>query len=65
VTATKSDPDAVMSSSGSVIAAAGVATGSVGSPLGLGTNTIFTITVIAQDGVSTKLYTINVFRDLR
>ena len=65
VTVTKSDPNAVMSASGSVIAAAGVATGSVGSPLGLGTNTIFTITVIAQDGVSSRLYTINVFRNSR
>ena len=65
VTATKSDPNAVMSSSGSVIAPAGVLTGSVSSPLGLGTNTVFTITVIAQDGVSTRLYTITVFRDAR
>jgi hypothetical protein len=65
VTATKSDPNAVMSASGSVIAPAGVATGSVSSALGLGTTTLFTITVIAQDGVSTRPYTINVFRDLR
>jgi hypothetical protein len=64
-TATKSDPNAVMSASGSVIAPAGVATGSVGSPLGLGTTTVFTITVIAQDGVTTRPYTINVFRDSR
>jgi Cadherin-like beta sandwich domain len=65
VTATKSDPNAVMSASGSVIAPAGVLTGSVSSPLGLGTTTLFTITVIAQDGVSTRPYTINVFRDAR
>ncbi len=65
VTATKSDLNAVMSASGSVIAPAGVATGSVSSALGLGTTTLFTITVIAQDGVSTRPYTINVFRDLR
>jgi len=65
VTATKSDPNAVMSASGSVIAPAGVSTGNVSSPLGLGANTVFTITVIAQDGVSTRLYTINVFRDSR
>jgi hypothetical protein len=65
VTATKSDPNAGMSASGSVIAPPGVATGSVSSALGLGTTTLFTITVIAQDGVSTRPYTINVFRDSR
>ena len=65
VTATKSDPDAVMSTPGSVIAATGIATGSVSSPLGLGVTTVFTITVIAQDGVSRKDYRINVFRDFR
>jgi Cadherin-like beta sandwich domain len=65
VTATKSDPNAVMSASGAVIAPAGVATGSVSSALGLGTTTLFTITVIAQDGVGTRPYTINVFRDAR
>jgi hypothetical protein len=65
VTATKSDANSVMSSSGSVIASAGVLTGSVSSSLGLGTTTLFTITVIAQDGVSTRPYTIHVFRDLR
>jgi Cadherin-like beta sandwich domain len=65
VTATKSDPNAVMSSSGSVIAPAGVLTGSVGGPLGLGTTTVFTVTVTAQDGVTTRPYTINVFRDSR
>ena len=65
LTATKSDLNAVMSASGSVIAPAGVLTGSVSSPLGLGTTTLFTITVIAQDGVSTRPYTITVFRDAR
>ena len=65
VTATKSDPNAVMSASGSVIAPAGVATGSVSSSLGLGATTLFTITVIAQDGVSARPCTINVFRDAR
>jgi hypothetical protein len=64
-TATKSDPNAVMSASGSVIAPAGVATGSVSSPLGLGTTTTITITVIAQDAVSKRDYKINVFRELR
>ncbi|NOU10194.1 MAG: cadherin-like beta sandwich domain-containing protein [Nitrospira sp.] len=65
VTATKSDPNAVMSASGSVIGPASISTGSVSSSLGLGATTLFTITVIAQDGVSTRPYTINVFRDLR
>jgi Cadherin-like beta sandwich domain len=68
VTATKSDPNAVMSvmsASGSVSVSAGVSTGSLSSALGLGATTLFTITVIAQDGVSTRPYTINVFRDSR
>ena len=65
VTATKADLNAVLSASGAVIAPAGVLTGSVSSPLGLGTTTVFTITVIAQDGVSRKDYRINVFRDFR
>jgi Cadherin-like beta sandwich domain len=65
VTATKSDPNAGMSASGAEIAPAGVATGSVSSALGLGTTTLFTITVRAQDGVSTRPYTITVFRDAR
>jgi hypothetical protein len=37
----------------------------VSSALGLGATTVLTITVIAQDGVSTRPYTINVFRDAR
>jgi hypothetical protein len=65
VTATKSELNAVMSAAGSVIAPAGVLTGSVSSALGLGTMTRFTITVIAQDGVSTRPYVITVFRDAR
>lgn len=65
VTATKSDGNSVMSSPGSVIAPAGVSTGSVSSSLGLGATTQFTITVIAQDGVATRPYTVNVFRDSR
>ncbi|MEQ1845484.1 MAG: cadherin-like beta sandwich domain-containing protein, partial [Nitrospira sp.] len=65
VTATKSDANSVMSSLGSVIAPAGVSTGSVSGPLGLGATTLFTITVTAQDGVTTRPYTINVFRDAR
>lgn len=65
VTATKSDPNAVLSSSGSVIAPAGTLTGSVSGSLGLGTTTLFTLAVSAQDGVSTRQYTITVFRDSR
>ncbi len=65
VTATKSDANAVMSSFGSIIAPAGVSIGSVGSPLVMGNTTAFTITVIAQDGVTTRPYTVNVFRDSR
>ncbi|THJ18370.1 MAG: cadherin-like beta sandwich domain-containing protein [Nitrospira sp. CG24B] len=65
VTATKSDPNAGMSASGAEIAPAGVLTGSVSSALGLGATTLFTITVIAQDGVTTRPYTINAFRDAR
>lgn len=65
VTATKSDANSVMSSSGSVIAPAGVLTGSVGSALGLGTTTTITITVIAQDRVNRKDYRLDIFRDAR
>ena len=65
VRATKSDPNAVMSASGSVIAAAGIPTGQVTVPLGLGTNTTVTITVTAQDGIHSKAYTIIVSRPSR
>ncbi|MBS0184629.1 MAG: cadherin-like beta sandwich domain-containing protein [Nitrospira sp.] len=65
VTATKSDPNAVMSASGSVIAAAGTPTGQVTVPLGSGTITSVTISITAQDGISTKAYTIAVNRPAR
>ena len=61
VSATKSDPNAVMSALGSVIAAAGVSTGQVTITPGLGANTSVAITVIAPDG-SQKTYAIHVFR---
>lgn len=61
ISATKSDPNAVMSALGSVIAAKGVPTGQVTVPLGLGTSTAVVITVIAPDG-NPKPYTIIVFR---
>ena len=65
VSATKSDANAVMSASGSVIAAAGVSVGQVTVSLGLGTSTPVVITVTAQDGISTKIYTITVTRPAR
>lgn len=61
VSATKSDPNAVMAALGSVIAAAGTPTGRVSVPLGLGTNTSVAIVVTAPDG-SQKTYTIQAFR---
>lgn len=64
VSATKSDPNAVMSAFGSTIAAAGIPAGQAAAPLGLGTNTPVAITVTAPDG-SQKTYTINVFRQSR
>lgn len=64
VSATKSDPNAVMSAFGSTIAAAGIPAGQATAPLGLGTSTPVAITVTAPDG-SQKTYTINVFRQSR
>lgn len=65
VSATKSDPNAVMSASGSVIAAAGIQEGQVTVPLGLGMSTPVAITITAQDGISTKVYTLTVNRPAR
>ena len=65
VSATKSDRNAVMSTSGSVIAAAGIPAGQVTVPLGLGTSTSVAMTITAQDGISTKIYTITVNRPSR
>lgn len=62
VTATKSDPAAVMAAAGSVIAAAGTPTGSRTVDLGVGTTTTIAIIVTAQDGINAKIYSINVFR---
>ncbi|MBS0184628.1 MAG: cadherin-like beta sandwich domain-containing protein [Nitrospira sp.] len=61
VTATKSDPKAVMSASGSVIAASGTPTGQTPVSPVQGALTPVAITVIAPDG-SPKTYTITVFR---
>jgi hypothetical protein len=67
ITATKSDPNAVMSALGSVIAAAGTATGHVTVSPGLGVGVVGTpvdILVIAQDGVNRRTYTVTVTRTL-
>lgn len=64
VSATKSDPQAVMSAFGSVIAAAGVPTGQTSASLGLNTTTPILITVRAPNG-NPKTYTVNVFRPNR
>jgi hypothetical protein len=65
VSAIKSDPNAVMSASGGVIAPPGDPTGSVSVPLGLGTSTSITITVTAENRVTTKTYRITVNRPAR
>jgi hypothetical protein len=64
ITATKSDPNAVMSALGSVIAGAGTATGQVTVSPGLGKNQPVGIHVIAQDGATTKTYTVTITRSL-
>ncbi len=64
ISAAKSDANATMFAFGSVIAAAGTPTGQVSVPLG-GRRTEADITVTAQDGVSTKTYTITVIRSRR
>ncbi|BFU89680.1 MAG: hypothetical protein NTAFB01_08670 [Nitrospira sp.] len=61
VTATKSDPNALMSASGVVIAPPGVPSGQTVVSPGLGTLTPVSINVFAPDG-SLKTYTITVFR---
>jgi Cadherin-like beta sandwich domain len=64
ISATKSDPNATMFAFGAVIAAAGTTTGQVSVPL-RGRRTEADIAVIAQNGVSTKTYTITVTRSRR
>ena len=61
ISATKSDPNAVMSAFGSVIAAAGTQTGHVSVTLKR-RRTEVDMTVTAQDGVNTKTYTMTVIR---
>ena len=64
LTATKTDPNAVMASLGSVIAAAGTSTGHVTVFPGLGVGTSVDITVIAQDGIAKTKYIVTVTRSL-
>lgn len=64
ISATKSDPNAVMSAFGSVVAGAGTSMGQV--PVQIrGRRTEVEITVTAQDGVSRKTYTITFLRSRR
>ncbi|MBX3303645.1 MAG: cadherin-like beta sandwich domain-containing protein [Nitrospira sp.] len=64
VTATKSDPNAVMAAFGSVIAAAGTPTGQVTVSLGIGTSSSIAITVTAPNG-SAKTYRLLISRPFR
>lgn len=64
ITATKTDPNAVMSSLGSVIAAGGTPTGSVTVSPGIGPNPPMEIIVTAQDRIKTTTYTVVVTRGL-
>lgn len=56
ITATKSDPNATMSAFGSVIAPPGTPTGTA--PVVFSSGTMVEITVIAQDAVTSKIYSI-------
>lgn len=64
ISATKSDPNAVMSTRSSVIAAAGTQTGQISVPL-QGRRTEVALTVTAQDGVNTQSYVITIIRSRR
>ena len=64
ISATKSDPDATLSALGSVIAAAGTPTGQV-AVIVRGRRTEVALTVIAQDGLSTKTYGLTIIRSRR
>lgn len=64
ISATKSDPNAVMSAFGSVIAPAGTRTGQLFVSL-RGRRTGVDIAVAAQDGVNTRTYSITVIRSRR
>ncbi|MBS0166487.1 cadherin-like beta sandwich domain-containing protein [Nitrospira sp. CMX1] len=64
ISATKSDPNAMMSALGSVIAATGTPTGHISIPL-TARRTEVDLTVTAQDGMTTQSYTITVIRSRR
>ncbi|CUS35874.1 hypothetical protein COMA1_20493 [Candidatus Nitrospira nitrosa] len=64
ISATKTDPNATMSSLGSVIAAPGNPTGQVTVAPGLGIGVPVDIQVIAQDGINTTTHRITVNRGL-
>jgi len=64
ISATKSDPNAMISAFGSVIAAAGTPTGRLSVPLG-GRRTEVDLTVTAQDRVTTRSYAITIIRSRR
>jgi len=64
ITATKTDPNAIMSSLGSAIAAAGTPIGQVTVSPALGAETKLDLTIIAQDGINRTAYRITVTRGL-
>ena len=64
ITATKTDPNAIMSSLGSTIAAAGTPIGQVTVSPALGVGTTVDLTLIAQDGINRTEYKITVIRGL-
>ena len=64
ITATKNDPNAIMSSLGSSIAAAGTSIGQVTVSPALGVGTTVDLTLIAQDGINRTEYKITVTRGL-
>ena len=64
ISATKSDPNAVLSALGSTIAAAGTPTGHISVPL-RERRTEVDLTVTAQNGLDTRAYTITIIRSRR
>lgn len=64
ISATKSDPNAVLSATGSTLAAAGTTTGQISVPL-QERRTEVDLTVTAQDGVTTQNYAVTIIRSRR
>ena len=64
ISATKSDPNAVLSAVGSIIAAAGTPSGQISLPIS-DRRTEMDLTVTAQDGVNTRSYVITIIRSRR